>query len=122
MVNIPLEITLRDLSNSAAVEERIRKKVDKLGVFYDHIECCKVVVEMPQKHKHQGKLFNVLVELNVPGKRLVANHKESEDIYIAMRDTFAAIRRQLEEYAHRQRGNVKAHMLNGHIESEEERE
>lgn len=110
MAKIPTNIVLRDLPNSTAMEENIQKKIDKLSLFYNHIEFCKVVVELSQKHQHQGKLFTVLIEIGVPGKHLIANHKEREDVYVAMRDTFAAMKRQLEDYVHRQRGYVKTHV------------
>lgn len=109
MAQFPLEITIRGIENSEAVEARIRKKVDKLAVFYDRIEFCRLVVEIEQNHKHQGKLFAANIEINVPGKTLVVNHQRDEDLYVAIRDAFAAMKRQLESHAERQRGYVKAH-------------
>jgi ribosomal subunit interface protein len=108
-MQIPLQITLRDMPSSAAVEDRIREKAEKLHRYYDRIMGCRVVVEMPQRHKHQGKLHSVRIDLTVPGAELVANHALHEDVYVALRDAFDAITRQLEDYARRQRGEVKAH-------------
>ncbi|UCH53477.1 MAG: ribosome-associated translation inhibitor RaiA [Pseudomonadota bacterium] len=108
----PLQITMRDMAHSDAVETRIREKVDKLHRFYDRIMGCRVVVEMDQRHKHQGKLHRVRIDLTVPGAELVANHAQDEDVYVAIRDAFDAITRQLEEYARRQRGDVKSHARN----------
>jgi ribosome-associated translation inhibitor RaiA len=54
-------------------------------------------------------LHSVRIDLSVPGAELVANHARDEDVYVALRDAFAAITRQLEEYARRQRGEVKTH-------------
>jgi ribosome-associated translation inhibitor RaiA len=68
-----------------------------------------VVIEMPQRHKHQGKLHSVRIDLAVPGTELVANHAQDEDVYVALRDAFASITRQLEEYARKRRGEVKSH-------------
>jgi ribosomal subunit interface protein len=108
-MKIPLQVTFRDMPPSDAVETRIREKAEKLARFYDRIIHCRVVVEMPQRHKHQGKLHSVRIDLNVPGAELVANHTQSEDVYVALRDAFAAITRQLEDYVRRQRGDVKSH-------------
>ncbi len=108
-MKIPLQVTFRDMSPSDAVESRIREKADKLGRFYDRITGCRVVVEMPQRHKHQGKLHSICIDLTVPGTELVANHTQHEDVYVAIRDAFVAITRQLEDYVRRQRGDVKAH-------------
>ncbi len=108
-MQIPLQITLRDMPSSPAVEDRIREKADKLHRYYDRIMGCRVVVEMPQRHKHQGKLHSVRIDLTVPGVELVANHAQHEDVYVALRDAFDAITRQLEDFARRQRGEVKNH-------------
>ena len=108
-MKIPLQVTFRDMPPSEAVETRIREKADKLGRFYDRIIHCRVVIEMPQRHKHQGKLHCVRIDLSVPGAELVANHAQDEDVYIALRDAFDAITRQMEDWARRQRGEVKTH-------------
>jgi ribosome-associated translation inhibitor RaiA len=48
----PLQITTRDIPHSEALESHIRQKVAKLETFYPHIMGCRVVVEVPHKHKH----------------------------------------------------------------------
>ena len=108
-MKIPLQVTFRDIPASDAVEARIREKAEKLNRFYDRIMACRVVVEMPQRHKHQGKLHSVRIDLTVPGAELVANHALDEDVYVAIRDAFTAITRQLEDHVQRQRGDVKTH-------------
>ena len=108
-MQVPLQVTLKDMPQSEAVESRIREKADKLGRFYDRIISCRVVVETPQRHQHQGKLYSVRIDLTVPGAELVANRAQDEDVYVAIRDAFVAITRQLEEFARRQRGEIKTH-------------
>ena len=112
-MQIPLQITLKDMPPSEAVESRIREKTDKLSRFHDKIISCRVVVESPQRHQHQGKLYSVHIDLSVPGADLVANRARDQDIYVAIRDAFDAITRQLEDFARRQRGDVKAHSAPG---------
>jgi ribosomal subunit interface protein len=109
----PLQVTFRDVPPSEAVETRVREKADKLGRYYDRIMGCHVVIEMSQRHKHQGKLHSVRIDLTVPGAELVANNAEHEDVYVAVRDAFDAITRQLEDYARRQRGEVKTRATSG---------
>ena len=108
-MQVPLQLTLKDMPQSEAVESRIREKTEKLGRFYDPIISCRVVVETPQRHQHQGKLYSVRIDLTVPGAELVANRAQDEDVYVAIRDAFVAITRQLEDFARRQRGEVKSH-------------
>jgi len=109
-MQIPLQITIRDVEHSEALEAHIRDKVKKLEEFFEHIMSCRVVVEMPHKHHHQGKQFNVRIDIGVPGSEIVVNHDHNEDIYVALRDAFDAAKRRLEDYARKIRGNVKAHM------------
>lgn len=104
-----LQITMRDLPHSDTLEDHIRQKVAKLEKFYPHLVGCKVVVEVPHKHKHQGRQFDVRLDITVPGGELVVNREADGDVYVALRDAFGAARRQLEDYGRRQRGDTKAH-------------
>ncbi len=118
-MQIPLQISFRDMPPSAAVEAKIRERAAKLDRFYDRIMACRVVVEAPHRRHHQGKLFHVRVDLTVPGGELAvsrepARHRAYEDVYVAIRDTFDALQRQLEDYARRQRGALKAHAVPAH--------
>lgn len=114
---LPVQITIRDIPGSSAIETHIRKRSEKLNRFYDRISSCRIVVELPQKHKHQGKLFNVRIDITVPGKELVVTRKCDEDIYVAIRDAFDAIVRQLENHSHKRQGRVKTHsnVMHGHV-------
>ncbi len=104
-----LQITIRDVPHSEALESHIRQKAEKLETFYPHIMGCRVVVEIPHKHKHQGRVFDVRLDITVPGSELVVNREANEDVYVALRDAFNAARRQLEDYGRRQRGYIKTH-------------
>jgi len=108
-MKIPLQITLRDIPHSAAVETAIREKAAKLDHFYTHIMSCRVMVEIPGKHPHQGKQFNVRIDITVPGNEIVVNRDHHEDVYVALRDAFDAAKRQLEDYSHKQRRDTKTH-------------
>ncbi len=50
----PLEITLRGILPSEAVEAAIREKAAEFDLFHPHIMACPVTVDLPSKHKHQG--------------------------------------------------------------------
>lgn len=119
-MQIPLQITIRDVEHSEALETRIRDKVAKLEEFSKHIISCRVVVEVPHKHHHQGKQFNVRIDIGVPGSEIVVNRDHAEDVYVALRDTFDAAKRQLEDYARKIRGDIKAHEPRRTNESEDE--
>lgn len=110
-MQIPMQITIRDFEYSAALESHIREKAAKLDEFFDHIMSCRIVVEIPHKHHHQGKHFNVRIDIGVPGSEIVVNRDHSEDVYIAVRDAFNAAKRQLEDFARKVRGDIKTHEL-----------
>lgn len=113
----PLQIVLRDIAPSDALETHIREKAEKLELFYPHIIGCTATVQLAGKHKHQGKFFNVRLDVTVPGGELVINRDMHEDVYVAMRDAFDAMKRRLEDYAQRQRGDTKTHEgpVYGHV-------
>ena len=108
-MQIPLQITIRDMEHSDALEAHIREKANKLDEFFDRIMSCRVVVEMPHKHHHQGKQFNVRIDIGVPGSEIVVNRDHAEDVYVALRDAFDAAKRQIEDYVRKMRGDVKTH-------------
>jgi len=104
-----MQITLRNIDHSDALEAHIRNKAKKLESFFDHIVSCRIVVELPHNHKHQGRAFIVRLDINVPGREIVVNRDRHEDVYVALRDAFDAARRQLEDYLQRRRGETKTH-------------
>lgn len=108
-MQLPIQITWREMPPSPAVDTRIREKAEKLNRFYDRIIGCRIVVDSPQRHKHQGKHYSIHIDLTVPGAELAVTRFEHEDIYVAVREAFSAASRQLEDYARRQRGEVKGH-------------
>jgi ribosomal subunit interface protein len=113
-MQLPVQITFRDIARSEAVETAIQERVDRLDRFADHIMSCRVTVGMIEKHKHQGKLFNIRVDLKLPGSELVVNRDKAEDIYVAIRDAFDAVKRKLEEHVRRMHGEVRQHEVESH--------
>jgi ribosome-associated translation inhibitor RaiA len=105
----PLQITLRHMAQSNALTTRVREDVGKLSGFYPHIVSCHVIIEQRDRHKSQGRSFNVRIALGVPGHELIVNHDHDVDVYVALRDAFASLTRRLEDVARRQRGSVKKH-------------
>jgi ribosomal subunit interface protein len=113
-MEIPLQITFRNLVPSPAVETRIREKAKRLERFHERITGCRVVVEAPHRQHQQGMLYRVAIDLTVPGAELVINREAGdnhahEDIYIAIRDAFDALQRRLRDFARRRRGEVRSH-------------
>jgi ribosomal subunit interface protein len=108
MVITPI-IKLKDIPSSDAVTAKINDRVAKLERFFDRIMACRVTIEQTQRRHHQGKLFNVRIDLTVPGTELLVNRDEHEDLYVAIRDAFDAMERKLEGHAKKIHGEVKVH-------------
>ena len=118
-MQLPLQITFRNLESSEAMEARVRGGAEELDEIYDRIMHCHVVVEARHRSQHKGNLYHVRIDLTVPGSELVVNrepeqHQAHEDVYVAIRDAFNAAGRQLEEYVSRIRGDVKTHEVSPH--------
>lgn len=118
-MQLPLELTFRDMDHSDAMEAKIRERAEKLDRFHDHIMSCRVMVEAPHKHNHKGKIYHVSLDVTVPGTELVVNRDPKdnhahEDAYVAIRDAFDAMERQLEAHANKKRGEVKTHEEEGY--------
>ena len=113
-MRIPLEVVFRNMDRSDAIEARVREKAERLERLSENITRCRVAVEAPHRHHHHGKLYKVGIEIGVPGKQLIINHagpidQAHEDVYVAIRDAFAAATRRLEDHLRIRRGNVKTH-------------
>jgi ribosomal subunit interface protein len=118
-MKLPLQITFRNMDRSEAVEADVREKSEKLDQFFQHIMHCKVVVEAHHKHHHKGNIYHVRIDVTVPGHELVVSrepkeHHAHEDVYVAVRDAFDAMKRQLEDYSRQLRGDVKIHEVAPH--------
>jgi ribosomal subunit interface protein len=97
-MKIPLQITLRNIAKSEPVEALIRKSVAKLDRYHRNIVSCRVVVEIPSRHKQQGKEFVVRLDIKVPGNEIVVTHDHNEDLYAALHEAFHAAQRRLEAH------------------------
>ena len=132
------QVTFRNMDPSEAVEREVLAEAAKLEKYYDRISGCRVLVERPHRHQRAGSRVHVRIDLTVPGEELVISHepaslhaslqdldlparRKSTDIDaveqyapVAVREAFDLARRRLQDFACRQRGDVKVHELPGH--------
>jgi ribosomal subunit interface protein len=111
-MDMPLEIAWLNVEHSEQLDARIRQRVEKLHRYFKHINSVHVAVEVPHRTQHHGKGFRVRIEARVPGTELVVSHDPGDrgahfDPYIAVRDAFDAMDRQLEQFSQKIRGDVK---------------
>lgn len=101
----PVEITFNGVEKSEAIEARIAEMVAALERRFARMMHCRVVIEAPHRRSRLGKLFHVQIEIGLPGRApvIVRSDREEnhahEDLGAALRDTFEAARRIVDERA-----------------------
>lgn len=116
-MEIPVEITFHNMDSSPAIEREIRERVEKLDRMYNHLIGCRVSVEQLHRRHQTGNLYEVHIELRVPGEDVVVSREphharerySDPDVNIALRDAFRTAERRLMEFKRKQRGDVKLH-------------
>jgi len=130
-MTLPIQITFRNIEPSNGIEAKVRQEAAKLEKFYSPIMSCRVVIEVPEHRRRYGGLHHVRIDLGLPGGELVIKNEPSlhgsipeeeqktakhlevdtphKHVELAIRDAFRSARRQLEDYARRQRRDVKTH-------------
>ena len=126
----PLQVTFRNMAVAPVLEEEVRARAAWLETFYSEIVGCRVLIEFPHRHRSRGRPVHIRVELSVPGEDIVVNQEttrhlmfgdalseiahrtlagrpDHRDVVIAIHDAFDVARRRLEDFACRQRADVK---------------
>ena len=113
-MELPVQITFRDMDHSDALEAYVRQRVSKLETLSARITGCHVAVESPHRHKQSGRQYRVRVDLTVPGGELVVSNAQGDDVanqdaYAAIDEAFDEAKRRLREAVDVRRGDVKSH-------------
>ena len=112
----PIKVTFRDLPVDDGVERLVLQHAEKLDRYYERITSCRVTIARPHRRQRKGNLCDITVEIAVPGKDLVVSRTPGDDVRnetweVAVRDAFHKARRLLEDYARKQRQDVKTHAV-----------
>jgi cold shock CspA family protein len=115
-MQVPLELSFRNVQKTEAIETLIREKVAKLEQVCDHINSCRVAVEKPQSNQNSGNVYRVRLDITVPpGHEIVVTREPTfvndaqRPLSSVIREAFTAARRQLKELVNRQRMEIKSH-------------
>jgi cold shock CspA family protein/ribosome-associated translation inhibitor RaiA len=113
-MQVPLQIAFRNMRRSEKVVRSIESHAEHLESFYERIISCRVVVDVPHRHHEWGNLYQVSIDLTVPGHEIVVNRESSQqaqfkDLEVALGHAFDAAIRQLEEFVRQRRARVKHH-------------
>lgn len=130
-MTLPPQITLRNMEPVPNLEAGVLKEIAGLERFFKRIMSCRVMIEGPRGRRYGG-LYKVRIDLGVPNEELVVEHspslhgtlkdveapsktKQSEpnrihrDAQRAIHDAFQEMRRRLQDYVRRMRGQTKQH-------------
>lgn len=110
-----LEITFHNLESSESVEAAIRERFAKLERLYDRVTACRVSVEALHRQHRTGNLYEVHIDVLVPGAEIVASkppQKAKEryanpDIYVSVKEAFDAAERQLKRFKRQKREDLQ---------------
>ncbi len=119
-----VEITFKEIDQSDAVEARIRERVKKLSEMSENIRSCKVWVRAPHRRGRKPTAYVIDLSVQMTGTSLHVDHRPGDDnahtdIYVAIRDAFNAMERQLRKWKDQHKGRP-THLetpLQGRIES-----
>ncbi len=109
----PLEIHFHGLEKSDAIETRVREKVAKLQRHFERMSACRVVLEAPHRNPAKAKVYQVKIEISVPGQQpiIVTHDREGanaqEDLSLAIRDAFETATRRVDDVAAKMASRVK---------------
>ncbi|MBE0615555.1 MAG: HPF/RaiA family ribosome-associated protein [Burkholderiales bacterium] len=96
-----LEIVLRGIPASGALEHRIGDEAEKLKGLCARVRSCQVLVEVQQGEKRRGAQFAVRLVIALPGTEIVVNREHSDDALTAVREAFAAAALQVTDHMRR---------------------
>lgn len=105
-MRLPLEIHGKGFTLTATAKAEVRSEAERLDVFYGRIMRCRVTIEGPGPHHAQGR-WQVRIDLTVPGSEITVTRQRGETFAEAIRGSFAAATRRIEDYVRRTRRLVK---------------
>jgi ribosome-associated translation inhibitor RaiA len=109
----PLQISFHNMAPSDALERRVREHWAKVERHYDGIIGARIAIEAPHKQPHKSTL-GISITIGVPGRDIVVRreqrlHESDDHATWVINEAFRAAERQLEDYAQKQRREVKPH-------------
>jgi cold shock CspA family protein/ribosome-associated translation inhibitor RaiA len=106
-----LELSFHGMEPSRTIKAKVREHVEKLQKRYNEVTSWHVFIDGPIG---SAGVFEVSIEARVPGAELAVGRKPGDrnshsDALVAIRDSFAAMERQLKKRRRQRSGEVKTH-------------
>ena len=128
-MDAPVTITFRNTIRLAPLEALIRQRFARLTRFCPTLQGGRVVVERSDRRQRAGNDFHIHVLVKLPGEDIAVEHHARArsfrprgeagdgaptggmtDVSAAIRRTFDAARRRLQDHERVLRGEVKSHV------------
>jgi len=109
------EILFHNMDSSERIEAHVRDEIEKLTAVVPWMQTCRVVLGTEHRHHHKGNIYTVKIHVGLPDARSVTSSRDPgldhahEDINVSIRDSFAAVRRQLQDVMHKVQDKTKRH-------------
>ncbi|WP_017464143.1 HPF/RaiA family ribosome-associated protein [Dyella ginsengisoli] len=108
-----IEVSFLDMRPSKALYEDISRHALQLEHFAPTLTDCRITVRHAEARHRSGHHYRVQAQVSLPGAQFEARRETGNDthadVHVAVRDTFAALRRQLQDFLRVRRGEVKHH-------------
>jgi len=96
-MQLPLQITFRDVQPSPAIAEHVRRRTEKLDVIFERLTSCRVAIESPNRNGNLGgRHYHVRIDVTLPGAEIVAGRHHAN---VSDADCHVAIDRSFDEAA-----------------------
>jgi len=104
-MSVTTQIAFRHVEPSEALSDLIHEEAERLSLHATDPVSCHVTVE-PLRSGTRAKRCRVRVEARIRGTTFVANrapseHEGHDDAYLAVREAFRMLRRQVDDHLHR---------------------
>ena len=110
----PIEIAFKHVEPTDEIKALISEKTATLEKFHEGITSCHVYIRAPHQSQKTGNLYEITIEVRVPGQELVVRRHQDDQperahLHVAIRDAFDAMQQELKSAARKLQGDVKHH-------------
>ena len=108
------QISFTGMKPSPSIKADIDARIDHLEQFHNRLTSCRVVVGTPHRHVKKGRLYEIKIDMTMPGGEIAISREAGfdhahEDIHVAIRDAFSAAQRRIEDHVRKQSAHRTKH-------------
>lgn len=108
-IDRPVTVNYIGMPASDALTTKVMDNVARLRKHFPDVRSCHVRLQLDHKHQNQGRPFAVTIDATLTEFDVSVNRVQAEDVYVALRDAFDALKHQIDHTVSRRRGAIKAH-------------